>query len=48
MARREGKPKEDFLDEEDEDDDDDKDIEGMAAHLEHLLQPPPRANISSM
>jgi len=49
-ARRKGKPEEDSPDEDDEDDDfdDDDDAEGMTMRLEHLLQPPPQANTSSM
>jgi len=49
-SRYDGKPEEDSFDEEDEDDgdDDDEDVDGMAACLERLLQPPPRANMSSV
>jgi hypothetical protein len=49
-ARRDGRPKEDSPDEDDEEDDDedDEDVEGMGAHLDRLLQPPPRADIPSM
>jgi hypothetical protein len=50
QARCEGKPEEDSPDEdaEEDDDDDDDDVEGMGAHLDRLLQLPPRAGVSSM
>jgi hypothetical protein len=49
-ARHERKPEEDSPKKEDEDDDnnDGEDVEGMAACLDCLLQPPPRANVSWM
>ena len=45
-ARREGRLEEDSPDE-DDDDEDDEDSEGMAAHLDRVLQGPPQADVSS-